>query len=181
MESLKAFHFSDTMPELNYLVIKGRAGRLLEVPLGIKVGKESITLNNYTEFEVKEVKPMLFRITHKDKSILIGSNRTPKIARSHVLVAPVICQTDNPPITTDDNILYGSRKGNTVTFRSHKLSVSINLNYGLWTVKLLDRVGNVTKVLTKLELYSRFDAFRAACRLIGKDLYYDLILHQDNK
>lgn len=70
-------------PEINAIVLFGKAGRKMELPIGFDVNGVIIDQHNEEEFHCEEVKPMIFRISHNGQSILVGSHRHPKKLHSH--------------------------------------------------------------------------------------------------
>lgn len=58
-------------PDLNSVVLFGKSERKMELPIGFDVNGVIIDQHNEEEFHCEEIKPMLFRISHNGKSILV--------------------------------------------------------------------------------------------------------------
>lgn len=170
-------------PELNAIVLFGKAGRRMELPIGFDVNGVIIDQHNEEEFHCEEVKPMLFRISHNGQSILVGSHRHPKKLHSHKN-GGCITQDPHPAVMREGDgtaataeIAFGSRRGNKLIFRDGDKSVTVTKNGSTWTVKVLIHTGNVTSIDQQIDFYLPHIALEMASYFLGKKLYVDGVIY----
>lgn len=183
MNHPKVFIFSKTDPELNVIVLFGKSGRTMELPIGFDVNGVVIDQNNEEEFHCEEVKPMLFRISHNGKSILVGSHRHPKKLHSHKKDGGWISQDPHPAVMREGEIAFGPRRGNKLIFRENgsfkdgDKSVTVTKNGRTWTVKVLLHTGKVTRIDQQIDFYLPHIALEMASYFLGKKLYVDGVIY----
>lgn len=170
-------------PELNSIVLFGKVGRKMELPIGFDVNGVIIDQHNEEEFHCEEVKPMLFRISHNGQSILVGSHRHPKKLHSHKKDGGWISQDPHPVVMREGEIAFGSRRGNKLIFRENgplkegNRSVTVTKNGSAWTVKVLIHTGNVTRIDQQIDFYLPHIALEMASYFLGKKLYVDGVIY----
>mgnify|MGYP003082007687 CR=1 FL=1 len=173
MDHPKVFMFSKMNPELNSVVLFGKSGRKMELPIGFDVNGVIIDQHNEGEFHCEEVKPMLFRISHNGKSILVGSHRHHK----------KLSQDPHPTVMREGELAFGSRRGNKLIFRENgplkegNRSVTVTKNGSTWTVKVLIHTGNVTRIDQQIDFYLPHVALEMASYFLGKKLYVDGVIY----
>lgn len=165
--NLKVFMFSKMNPELNAIVLLGKSGRKMELPIGFDVNGVVIDQNNEEEFHCEEVKPMLFRISHNGGSILVGSHRHPK----------KLSQDPHPAVMREGELAFGSRRGNKLIFRDGDKSVTVTKNGCTWTVKVLIHTGKVTRIDQQIDFYLPHIALEMASYFLGKKLYVNGVIY----
>ena len=182
MVNIKVFIFSKMNPELNSIVLFGKANRRMELPIGFDVNGVIIDQHNEEEFDCEEVKPMLFRISHNGKSILVGSHRHPKKLHPHKK-GGYITQDPHPAVMREGEIAFGSRRGNKLIFRENgsfkgaKNTVTVTKNGSTWTVKVLLHTGKVTRIDQQIDFYLPHIALEMASYFLGKKLYVDGVIY----
>nr|DAY40314.1 MAG TPA: hypothetical protein [Caudoviricetes sp.] len=180
--NLKVFIFSKMNPELNAIVLFGKAGRKMELPIGFDVNGVIIDQHNEEEFDCEEVKPMLFRISHNGGSILVGSHRHPKKLHSHKN-GGYITQDPHPAVMREGELAFGSRRGNKLIFRENgplkegNRSVTVTSSGTTHTVKVLIHTGNVTRIDQQIDFYLPHIALEMASYFLGKKLYVDGVIY----
>ena len=184
MDHPKVFMFSKMNPELNAIVLFGKAGRRMELPIGFDVNGVIIDQHNEEEFHCEEVKPMLFRISHNGESILVGSHRHPKKLHSHKKDGGYITQDPHPVVmregdgtATTAEIAFGSRRGNKLIFRDGDKSVTVTKNGTTHTVKVLIHTGKITRIDQQIDFYLSHIALEMASYFLGKKLYVDGVIY----
>jgi hypothetical protein len=175
--NLKVFMFSKMNPELNAIVLFGKAGRKMELPIGFDVNGVIIDQHNEEEFHCEEVKPMLFRINHNGGSILVGSHRHPKKLHSHKKDGGWISQDPHPAVMREGEVAFGSRRGNKLIFRDGNRSVTVTKSGTTHTVKVLIHTGNVTRIDQQIDFYLPHIALEMASYFLGKKLYVDGVIY----
>lgn len=169
-------------PELNAIVLFGKAGRKMELPIGFDVNGVIIDQHNEEEFHCEEIKPMLFRISHNGGSILVGSHRHPKKLHSHKNGGYII-QDPHPVVMREGEVAFGSRRGNKLIFRENgplkgaKNTVTVTKNGSTWTVKVLIHTGGVTRIDQQIDFYLPHVALEMASYFLGKKLYVDGVIY----
>ena len=176
MNHPKVFMFSKMNPELNAIVLFGKAGRRMELPIGFDVNGVIIDQHNEEEFHCEEVKPMLFRISHNGKIILVGSHRHPKKLHSHKN-GGYITQDPHPAVMREGDIAFGSRKGNKLIFREGNRSVTVTSSGTTHTVKVLLHTGKVTRIDQQIDFYLPHIALEMASYFLGKKLYVNGVIY----
>ena len=177
MDHPNVFMFSKMNPELNAIVLFGKAGRRMELPIGFDVNGVVIDQNNEEEFHCEEIKPMLFRISHNGESILVGSHRHPKKLHSHKKDGGYITQDPHPAVMREGTVAFGSRRGNKLIFKGAKNTVTVTKNGSTWTVKVLIHAGNVTRIDQQIDFYLPHIALEMASYFLGKKLYVDGVIY----
>ena len=182
--NLKVFIFSNTDPELNSVVLFGKAGRRMELPIRFDVNGVIIDQNNEEEFHCEEIKPMLFRISHNGESILVGSHRHPKKLHSHKKDGGWITQDPHPAVMREGDgtaataeIAFGSRRGNKLIFKGAKNTVTVTKNGSTWTVKVLLHTDKVTRIDQQIDFYLPHIALETASYFLGKKLYVNGVIY----
>jgi hypothetical protein len=182
MNHPKVFMFSKMNPELNAIVLLGKAGRKMELPIGFDVNGVIIDQHNEEEFHCEEIKPMLFRISHNGGSILVGSHRHPKKLHPHKRRG-WISQDPHPAVMREGTVAFGSRRGNKLIFRENgplkdgDKSVTVTKNGSTWTVKVLIHTGKVTRIDQQIDFYLPHIALEMASYFLGKKLYVDGVIY----
>ena len=171
-------------PELNTIVLFGKAGRRMELPIGFDVNGVIIDQHNEEEFHCEEVKPMLFRISHNGESILVGSHRHPKKLHSHKKDGGYITQDPHPVVMREGDgtaataeIAFGSRSGNKLIFKGAKNTITVTKNGSTWTVKVLIHTGKITRIDQQIDFYLPHIALEMASYFLGKKLYVDGVIY----
>lgn len=164
-------------PELNSIVLFGKAERKMELPIGFDVNGVIIDQHNEEEFHCEEVRPMLFRITHEGKSVLVGSHRPPKKLHSHKKGGGWITQDPHPVVMGEGSIIFGSKKGNKLIFKDGDKSVTVTKNGTIHTVKVLLHTGKVTRIDQQIDFYLPHIALEMASYFLGKKLYVDGVIY----
>lgn len=154
-------------PELNSVVLFGKSGRRMELPIGFDVNGVIIDQHNEEEFHCEEVKPMLFRISHNGGSILVGSHRHHR----------KLSQDPHPTVMREGEIAFGSRRGNKLIFRDGNKSVTVTKNGSTHTVKVLLHTGKVTRIDQQIDFYLPHIALEMASYFLGKKLYVDGVIY----
>lgn len=167
MNHPKVFMFSKMNPELNSIVLFGKAGRKMELPIGFDVNGVVIDQHNEEEFHCEEVNPMLFRISHNGKSTLIGSHRHHK----------KLSRDPHPAVMREGEIAFGSKKGNKLIFKGAKNTVTVTKNGSTWTVKVLIHTGKITRIDQQIDFYLPHIALEMASYFLGKKLYVDGVIY----
>lgn len=183
--NLKVFMFSKTNQELNSVVLFGKSERKMELPINeVAVNGVVIDQNNEEEFHCEEIKPMLFRISHNGKSILVGSHRHPKKLHSHKKDGGWITQDPHPAVMREGDgtaataeIAFGSRKGNKLIFREGNRSVTVTSSGTTHTVKVLIHTGGVTRIDQQIDFYLPHIALEMASYFLGKKLYVNGVIY----
>ena len=193
----KVFMFSKMNQELNSVVLFGKSERKMELPINeVAVNGVVIDQNNEEEFHCEEIKPMLFRISHNGKSILVGSHRHPKKLHSHKKdggwmggpAASLITQDSprrdgattvdpHPVVMRVGGVAFGSRKGNKLIFREGNRSVTVTSSGTTHTVKVLIHAGGVTRIDQQIDFYLPHIALEMASYFLGKKLYVNGVIY----
>lgn len=171
-------------PELNAIVLFGKAGRKMELPIGFDVNGVIIDQHNEEEFHCEEVKPMLFRISRANGSpILVGSHLPPKKTHTHKKDGGWVTQDPHPAVMREGDIAFGSRRGNKLIFRENgplkgaKNTVTVTKNGSTWTVKVLICTGKVTSIDQQIDFYLPHVALEMASYFLGKKLYVNGVIY----
>ena len=165
--------FSKMNPELNSIVLFGKAGRKMELPIGFDVNGVIIDQHNEEEFHCEEIKPMLFRISHNGQSILVGSHRHHK----------KLSQDPHPAVMREGELAFGSRRGNKLIFRGNgplkegNRSVTVTKSGTTHTVKVLLHTGKITRIDQQIDFYLPHIALEMASYFLGKKLYVDGVIY----
>lgn len=174
----KVFMFSKMNPDLNSVVLFGKSERKMELPINeVAVNGVVIDQNNEEEFHCEEIKPMLFRISHNGKSILVGSHRHPKKLHSHKKDGGWITQDPHPAVMREGEIAFGSRRGNKLIFREGNRSVTVTSSGTTHTVKVLIHTGGVTRIDQQIDFYLPHIALEMASYFLGKKLYVNGVIY----
>lgn len=174
----KVFMFPKMNQELNSVVLFGKSERKMELPINeVAVNGVVIDQNNEEEFHCEEIKPMLFRISHNGKSILVGSHRHPKKLHSHKKDGGWITQDPHPAVMREGEIAFGSRRGNKLIFREGNRSVTVTSSGTTHTVKVLIHTGGVTRIDQQIDFYLPHIALEMASYFLGKKLYVNGVIY----
>ena len=176
-------------PDLNSVVLFGKSERKMELPINeVAVNGVVIDQNNEEEFHCEEIKPMLFRISHNGKSILVGSHRHPKKLHSHKKDGGWITQDSprrdgattvdpHPAVMREGEIAFGSRRGNKLIFREGNRSVTVTSSGTTHTVKVLIHAGGVTRIDQQIDFYLPHIALEMASYFLSKKLYVNGVIY----
>lgn len=176
--NLKVFIFSKTNLDLNSVVLFGKSERKMELPINeVAVNGVVIDQNNEEEFHCEEIKPMLFRISHNGKSILVGSHRHPKKLHTSSQDGGWITQDPHPVVMREGELTFGSRRGNKLIFKGAKNTVTVTKNGSTWTVKVLIHTGGVTRIDQQIDFHLPHIALEMASYFLGKKLYVNGVIY----
>ena len=156
------------------VILYGKAGRSMAIERPF-ILDEPITTGNMSEYEAKEIRPLLFRITKGNDSWLVGSKNFPRPDRGLRISKGnrplwVHSEVENT-VVSNDLIVTKSSGGRIRICTEHRL-VTIQVGYKFSTVLFWEG----RKLAKKEEVGDVNVAIQKAAYFLGKPVYHHLFV-----
>lgn len=158
------------------VILYGKAGRSMAIERPF-ILDEPVTTENMQEYEVKEIRPLLFRITKGEDSWLVGSKNFPRPDRG------LRTSKGNPPlwvhsevenIVVSNDLIVTKSSGGRIWIRTDDRLVTIQVGYKFSTVLFWET--NPRKLVKKEEVGDVNVAIQKAAYFLGKPVYHHLFV-----
>mgnify|MGYP003084146327 FL=1 len=167
------------------VILYGKAGRSMAIERPF-ILDEPVTTGNMSEYEVKEIRPLLFRITKGNDSWLVGSKNFPRPDRG-VRISKgnrplwVHSEVENTVVSNDLIVtkssggrieIPGTSLASTEEIRTEDRLVTIQVGYKFSTVLFWES----RKLVKKEEIGNLNTALYMAAYFLGKPVYHHLFV-----
>jgi hypothetical protein len=167
------------------VILYGKAGRSMAIERPF-ILDEPVTTGNMSEYEVKEIRPLLFQITKGGSKWLVGSKNYACGCRAALQNFPrpdrglrtskgnrplwVHSEVENTVVSND--LILTKSNGNRVEIRTEDRLVTIQVGYKFSTVLFWES----RKLVKKEEIGDLNTALYMAAKFLGKPVYHHLFV-----
>lgn len=156
------------------VILYGKAGRSMAIERPLKFD-QVLTTDNMHEYEVEEIRPLLFRITKGDNSWLVGSKNFPRPnrgLRTSKGNRPLWVHSEaDKTVVSNDLIVTKSSRGR-IEIRTEDRLVTVQVGYKFSTVLFWES----RKLVKKEEVGDVNVAIQKAAYFLGKPVYHYLFV-----
>ena len=161
------------------VILYGKAGRSMAIERPF-VLDEPITTENMHEYEVKELRPLLFELSKGGNKWIIGSVNFPRPDRGLRISKGnrpmwVHSEVDKTVVSKPEDLLLTKSSGGRVVIRTEDRLVTIQVGYKFSTV-LFWSLEDGRKLVKKEEVGDVNVAIQKATYFLGKPIYHHLFV-----
>lgn len=166
------------METYDRVILYGKAGRSMAIERPFVLG-EPITTENMHEYEVKEIRPLLFEVTKGNKKWIIGSVNFPRPDRGLRISKGnrpmwVHSEVDKTVVSKPEDLLLTKSSGGRMEIRTEDRLVTIQVGYKFSTVLFWET--NPRKLVKKEEVGDVNVAIQKVAYFLGKPIYHHLFV-----
>lgn len=156
------------------VILYGKAGRSMAIERPF-ILDEPVTTGNMSEYEVKEIRPLLFQITKGGNKWLVGSKNFPRPdqgLRTSKGNRPLWVHSEVENTVMSNDLIVTKSSGGRIEIRTEDRLVTIQVGYKFSTVLFWES----RKLVKKEEMGDLNTALYMAAKFLGKPVYHHLFV-----